>query len=380
MSSNQYRRVPRYDSHRRGRFSSMPSPSRQRPKKFERRRSYDESDLRTYVEHRPTEQYKMFIQREGRRQPSPLPHRFPEAPYGTHKGQPIQGPANWNQLWDRDTMGQDASAPPMSQRDLDFIQTSDEKLKKIHFGRLIAAGAYGVVYAVTAIKDGQQTELACKVIKPKVHHMSPVKASLLLSRKHVRSFQEVIDQLLNDMTVQRYLNHPNLVEMVDYINIPDSRTGFPFSTVMLFYELCDGDLFDLLEKNPPDFLMAEHHCRHWFKQIANAVKYLHDNRIVHLDIKPENIFYVYQGLIRTKRQRQSQTSLDLTFKLGDLGFGICYTEDQPFELHELRGTKSYVAAELLNTETSYNTKSIDIYSFGSDIGQVSDWRSTIHPI
>ena len=36
----------------------------------------------------------------------------------------------------------------------------------------------------------------------------------------------------------------------------------------------------------------------WFPFIFQAVKHLHDNNLVHMDIKPDNIFISYDGICK----------------------------------------------------------------------------------
>ena len=48
----------------------------------------------------------------------------------------------------------------------------------------------------------------------------------------------------------------------------------------------EGTLFTHLKKNK---VLPEKEVAIWIKQIASAVKYLHENTIAHRDIKPENI-------------------------------------------------------------------------------------------
>lgn len=50
----------------------------------------------------------------------------------------------------------------------------------------------------------------------------------------------------------------------------------------------NGDLFDFLQSDGRE-IITEEVGRYFFKQILKAVEYLHDNNIIHRDIKLENI-------------------------------------------------------------------------------------------
>lgn len=85
----------------------------------------------------------------------------------------------------------------------------------------------------------------------------------------------------------------------------------------------------------------------WTIQAIQGLQVLHSIKIIHRDIKPDNIFL----------------SKENTIKLGDLG--IAKTLDQTSKYSgkfSIIGTFSYMSPEILNSETySFNT---DIWSLG----------------
>ncbi|CAO3622408.1 unnamed protein product [Mucor fragilis] len=91
--------------------------------------------------------------------------------------------------------------------------------------------------------------------------------------------------------------------------------------------LGDGmDLFDYIEVNKN---MSENEMRAIFYQVACAVKHLHQHRIVHRDIKDENIILDQQG----------------TVHLIDFGCATYYRKDRKFDT--FTGTLEYCAPEIL---------------------------------
>ena len=109
-------------------------------------------------------------------------------------------------------------------------------------------------------------------------------------------FVVCVNQMLDDMHALRYIKHKNLVKYYDTISIPDTKTKFPYSTVLVLMELCDGDLDQVIElwglPLPLDF------CRKWMRDIALGVQYLHtDRNMAHLDIKAGQ-YYVSVQLSR----------------------------------------------------------------------------------
>ena len=82
-------------------------------------------------------------------------------------------------------------------------------------------------------------------------------------------------------------------------------------------------------------------------QICFGLSYLHKKKILHRDIKPQNIFLNKNGLI----------------KIGDLGFSkLIMNENEWKKKQTFLGTEKYMSPEMKN-KREYNSKT-DIYSLG----------------
>ena len=83
----------------------------------------------------------------------------------------------------------------------------------------------------------------------------------------------------------------------------------------------------------------------YFSQICEAIKHMHERRIMHRDLKPANIFL----------------TLDGTIKVGDLGLSRELSE-HTVQAHSKVGTPLYMSPEVLRGD-GYDFKS-DIWSLG----------------
>lgn len=103
------------------------------------------------------------------------------------------------------------------------------------------------------------------------------------------------------------------------------------------------DLFDYIELN--NHIEESEICR-MFKQIALGVKHLHDNKIVHRDIKDENVVLDHQngGL-----------------RLIDFGSAAYLKPGRKYETFV--GTLDYAAPEILRGHT-YSGKPQDVWALG----------------
>lgn len=95
---------------------------------------------------------------------------------------------------------------------------------------------------------------------------------------------DLTGRFAREVKIHEKLRHPNIVEPIDCIELPDHRSFF----VM---ELLDGiDLERLLENQGRLNTIAE--IASILSQIADALEYAHDQGVIHRDVKPENIILV----------------------------------------------------------------------------------------
>lgn len=107
-------------------------------------------------------------------------------------------------------------------------------------------------------------------------------------------------------------------------------------------EYAQGELFEILEE---DKKMNEEQIRQIAIQLGQALHYLHKNRIIHRDMKPQNILIGGDGVM----------------KLCDFGFARAMSSSTVV-LTSIKGTPLYMAPELVQ-ERPYN-HSVDLWSFG----------------
>lgn len=84
-------------------------------------------------------------------------------------------------------------------------------------------------------------------------------------------------EAMNEVKVLSSLQHPNIVKYVDSFT-----DGGKLNIVMEYAS--QGDLYDKIKLQKTK-LFTEEKILDWFIQIAMAVKYIHDRRILHRDLK-----------------------------------------------------------------------------------------------
>ena len=140
--------------------------------------------------------------------------------------------------------------------------------------------------------------------------------------------------LRQEIDILRTLRHANIIQMLDAF-----ETGSDFCVVT---EFAQGELFEIVES---DTNLSEEVVQTIAKQLVDALHYLHSNRIIHRDMKPQNILLAADG----------------TVKLCDFGFARAMSHNT-FVLTSIKGTPLYMAPELVQ-ERPY-THAVDVWSLG----------------
>ncbi|NXE36783.1 NEK1 kinase, partial [Ptilorrhoa leucosticta] len=183
--------------------------------------------------------------------------------------------------------------------------------------RKIGEGSFGKAILVKAKENGQQY-----VIKE-------INISRMSNKEREESRREV--------AVLANMKHPNIVLY---------RESFEENGCLyIVMDYCEGgDLFKKINAQK-GILFSEDQILDWFVQICLALKHIHDRKILHRDIKSQNIFLTKDG----------------TIQLGD--FGIARVLNSTAELaRTCIGTPYYLSPEICQNKP-YNNKS-DIWALG----------------
>eukprot|EP00878_Enallax_costatus_P045942 GHUV01055484.1.p1 GENE.GHUV01055484.1~~GHUV01055484.1.p1 ORF type:complete len:298 (+),score=87.42 GHUV01055484.1:308-1201(+) len=183
---------------------------------------------------------------------------------------------------------------------------------------IIGTGQYGTAWKARRRTDGQTVCLKRIPLDRKDDHKGELQEAQLLSS----------------------LNHPNIISYIE--SFLDSEGALCIVTT-----LCeDGDVFSKIRSRKAEgkyFTEAE--VMDIFVQVASALLHIHSHKILHRDLKTQNIFLHSNGIVM----------------LGD--FGICKVlEKTEAFATTVTGTPYYMAPEVC-TNQPYTYKS-DIWSLG----------------
>ena len=204
----------------------------------------------------------------------------------------------------------------------------------------IGSGAFGTVYKIKREEFGREYRSALKVIT-----IPPENSDVLnlrcegMSKEEISAYySDIAFSFMEEIKLLEELKgNSNIVSYEDHM-IHRSEDGMSF-TIMIKMELLTP-LKSLLAERPltPEEVMK------LGMDICSALEVCEATRIIHRDIKPDNIFVSDTG----------------AYKLGD--FGVARTFEKTVGVMSQKGTYTYMAPEVfLGKEYNQN---VDLYSLG----------------
>ena len=202
-------------------------------------------------------------------------------------------------------------------------------LNDFEIGTILGKGAFGSVAIVTRKEDR------------KTYAMKRINISKLNDKEK--------ENALNEIRILASLSHPNIIGYKEAFYDEPSKT---INIVMEYAD--DGDIDKKIKDNlKKRNFFTEDTIWGWIIQILEGLKYLHDNKIMHRDLKCANIFLMKDGIL----------------KLGDLNvskiakLGMAQTQ---------AGTPYYISPEIWK-EQPYDYK-CDVWSVGCIIYEICTLR------
>ena len=172
------------------------------------------------------------------------------------------------------------------------------KLGSYTIEKLLGEGSFGKVHLTR--KEGDSKKYATKE----------------LDREEIDS-SEAKKYLINEIRILQSLNHPNIVKFVDI-----KKTKKHYYIMM---EFCNGGE---LSKNLEKYMMKngtafpEELVQHFMRQIIDAFKYIHGKKIIHRDVKLDNILLHFDN----EEDKKNFNLMKAQVKIIDFGFSCIYND------------------------------------------------------
>ena len=195
----------------------------------------------------------------------------------------------------------------ISREDIRLVYTFDKKL---------GSGAFGSVRIAT--KDGTSKKFSVKSIK----------------RELIEGDQSDFEDLRQELQILLSVDHPNILQL--------NEVYLDHKYFHMVTELLDGGPIDPKQEVAGKFSEVE--AAKIIRQSLQAINYLHQQNVVHRDLKTDNILY-------NDRSKKF-------VKIIDFGFAkLCQNAD----LSDIRGTPYFMAPEVLRGDYTFKC---DLWSIG----------------
>lgn len=193
--------------------------------------------------------------------------------------------------------------------------------------KFLGNGAFGSVFKVKKKNSGTR---------------DIIRALKEISKEALNDNLESEEELKNEIEVLKQLDHPNIMKIFEFYEDENY--------LYIINEFCGGgDVAGLNDKfgDFPEFLL-----KYIMYQVFYAISFLHSNKVVHGDIKRENIAYIYAD------ENKDKEELDIFFK------SFFSDKEIQYELAEASGLEnlSDKALEIAKELTNFTIKILD---FGS---------------
>ncbi|KAL2087552.1 hypothetical protein ACEWY4_016380 [Coilia grayii] len=196
----------------------------------------------------------------------------------------------------------------------------------LHHQRPLQVGFYEIIKTL-----GKGTFAVVKLAR---HKVTKTQVAIKIIDK-TRLNSSDLEKINREVQIMKLLNHPHIIKLYQVMETKDMLY------IVTEYAQ-NGEMFEYLSSVGR---LAEGDARRKFWQIVNAVEYCHQRRIIHRDLKAENLLL----------------DINMNVKLADFGFGNFYKPGEM--LSTWCGSPPYAAPEVFEGKP-YEGPKLDIWSLG----------------
>lgn len=154
--------------------------------------------------------------------------------------------------------------------------------------KIVGSGTFGVVYKAVDKTDKNQAEVALKRIR---------------MERETQGFPVTAIREIRILNLMR--NHPNIVHLREIVMYDENQKDkeitladkkFETGDVFMVFEFVDYDLSGLLKSSGAN--LSDQHCKCYLQQLLRGVLYLHENGVLHRDIKSANLLVTKNNILK----------------------------------------------------------------------------------
>ncbi|KAI8983843.1 kinase-like domain-containing protein [Pilobolus umbonatus] len=228
------------------------------------------------------------------------------------------------------------SRSPVYRRTSKYVQTYKgcSKITDYEFTKKLGEGTFGEVHEALNKHTGQLVALK-RILMHNEKEGIPITA-------------------IREIKILKQLNHPNIVPLIDIAVERGNSARKDKGSIYMVFPYMDHDLAGLLDN--PNVRLSPPQIKTYLKQLLEGTAYLHNNRILHRDMKAANLLISNEGVLQ----------------IADFGLARGL-EDENREYTNCVVTRWYRPPELFLGERRY-TSAIDMWGVGCVFGELLKTR------
>jgi len=227
---------------------------------------------------------------------------------------------------------------------------TEGKVNQYYFIKELDSGSYGRVYLV--YDENINEYFACKVISKSRLKRNFRFAQVARRRNFTPSIHgeaqnipcDPLESIKKEVAIfKKMTKHPNIVLLVEVLD--DARED----NIYMVFELCEkGKVMDI-QVNKKTEPFTEEKARKYFREVVLGLEYCHYMKIIHRDIKPDNLLL----------------TADDTIKISDFGISHMFNENQDDTISDKNASPLYCPPEACSSEiATMKGKAVDIWALG----------------